>query len=133
MQAGAIGRGGEIFVLDMGDPVRIVDLAEEMIRRQGLVLGRDIRIKFTGTRPGEKLFEELANDTDATAPTAHPKIRVWNLPRQSAEAIESMINDLAAVAETAPANVLSALAAAVPEYYPTPRHSAAAKAWPAAA
>ena len=59
MQAGAIGRGGEIFVLDMGQPVRILDLAQEMIRRAGLVVGRDIDLKIVGVRPGEKLVEEL--------------------------------------------------------------------------
>src|SRR5262249_35263133 len=64
MQAGALAQGGEIFVLDMGQPVKIVDLAREMIRRSGLREGKDISIEFTGIRPGEKLFEELAADNE---------------------------------------------------------------------
>src|SRR5687768_12902562 len=80
MQAGAIGKGGEIFVLDMGEPIRILDLAEELIRRSGLRTGEDIVIQFSGIRPGEKLYEELANDNEETRPTMHPKINVWQLP-----------------------------------------------------
>ncbi|HEX8322375.1 MAG TPA: nucleoside-diphosphate sugar epimerase/dehydratase [Tepidisphaeraceae bacterium] len=118
MQAGAIGRGGEIFVLDMGEPVKILDLAEEMIRREGLEVGRDIRIKITGTRPGEKLFEELANDSDGTAPTSHPKIHVWNLPRYAGDHIDGVIRNLAAAVTKPPEAVLAALAEAVPEYTP---------------
>jgi len=68
MQAGAIGQGGEIFVLDMGSQVRILDLAHELIRRNGLTPGDDIEITFSGIRPGEKLYEELANDDDQTRP-----------------------------------------------------------------
>ncbi|MGC4030213.1 MAG: nucleoside-diphosphate sugar epimerase/dehydratase [Tepidisphaeraceae bacterium] len=118
MQAGAIGQGGEIFVLDMGEPVKILDLAEEMIRRQGLVVGKDIRIKVTGMRPGEKLFEELANDSDQTAPTSHPKIQVWNLPRSSPTRVARMIDDLTAVIESPKAEILAALGDAVPEFAP---------------
>ena len=80
MQAGAIGQGGEIFVLDMGSQVRIADLAQELIRRNGLRPGEDIQVTFTGIRPGEKLYEELATDDEQTRPTAHAKIRVWQLP-----------------------------------------------------
>lgn len=74
IQAGAMGRGGEIFVLDMGEPVRIVDLAQDMIRLSGLRVGDDIEIQFTGLRPGEKLFEELYSTAEHQRPTAHPKI-----------------------------------------------------------
>jgi len=74
IQTGAIGNGGEIFVLDMGDPVRIVDLAREMIRLSGLELGRDIEIVFTGNRGGEKLDEKLFNDGEQVVGTSHPKI-----------------------------------------------------------
>lgn len=116
MQAGAIGRGGEIFVLDMGEPVRILDLAEEMIRRQGLVVGRDIRIKFTGTRPGEKLFEELANDTDDHVPTPHPKLFKWQLPALPPALADRMAAGLSAVVDAPRDRVLSALASWVPEY-----------------
>jgi FlaA1/EpsC-like NDP-sugar epimerase len=65
---------GEVFLLDMGEPVRIVDLANEMIRLSGLEPGRDIEVVFTGVRPGEKLFEELRYDEESSEPTAHPKV-----------------------------------------------------------
>jgi len=74
MQAGAMARGGEVFLLDMGEPVRIYDLALQMIRLSGLELGQDIDIEITGLRPGEKLYEELLIDTDKARPTDHPKI-----------------------------------------------------------
>jgi FlaA1/EpsC-like NDP-sugar epimerase len=76
MQAAAIGRGGEIFVLDMGEPVKIAYLAEQMIRLSGRVPGEDIAIEYIGLRPGEKLFEELFYESEDLAETAHPKIRV---------------------------------------------------------
>ncbi len=75
LQAGAMGEGGEIFVLDMGEPVRIIDLAREMIRLSGFS-EQDIRIQFTGLRPGEKLYEEVLADDERTRPTPHPKLRI---------------------------------------------------------
>jgi FlaA1/EpsC-like NDP-sugar epimerase len=75
LQAGLMGKGGEIFVLDMGEPVRIVDLARDMIRLSGLS-EKDIKIVFTGLRVGEKLYEELLADGETTLPTMHPKLRV---------------------------------------------------------
>ncbi len=74
IQAGAIGQGGEIFVLDMGEPVRIVDLAHDMVRLSGLRVGEDIEIKAIGLRPGEKLYEELYDKSELHQRTAHPKI-----------------------------------------------------------
>ncbi len=74
LQAGAIGRGGEVFVLNMGEPVRILDLATDLIRLSGLEVGEDIEIRFTGTRPGEKLYEELFFDSESAVPTGHPKV-----------------------------------------------------------
>lgn len=76
VQAGAMGQGGEIFVLDMGEPVRILNLAEDMIRLSGLRVGDDIEIEVTGLRPGEKLFEELYNEHEEHRPTSHSKIMV---------------------------------------------------------
>jgi FlaA1/EpsC-like NDP-sugar epimerase len=74
LQAGAIGRGGEVFVLDMGEPVKVLDLATDLIRLSGLEVGIDIEIRFTGTRPGEKLYEELFFDSESSIPTDHPKV-----------------------------------------------------------
>jgi len=76
LQAGCIGRGGEIFLLDMGEPVRILDLAEELIRLSGLTPRKDIDIVFTGLRPGEKLFEELLTKGEGIMETCHEKIRI---------------------------------------------------------
>ena len=75
LQAGLMGRGGETFVLDMGQPIRIVDLARTMVRLSGYTEA-DIPIAFTGLRPGEKLFEELLADNEKTLPTPHAKLRV---------------------------------------------------------
>ena len=74
LQAAIQGRGGEVLELDMGEPVRIVDLAEDFIRLSGLRPGRDVKINFTGVRPGEKLFEELYLDSETVVPTSHPKV-----------------------------------------------------------
>ncbi|MDX1957269.1 MAG: nucleoside-diphosphate sugar epimerase/dehydratase [Leptospiraceae bacterium] len=76
LQAGSMGNRGEIFILDMGEPVRILELAEEMIRLSGFRPYKDIDIQFTGLRPGEKLFEELLLDLEGIKPTHHPKIRI---------------------------------------------------------
>jgi len=118
MQAGAIGQGGEIFVLDMGEPMRILDLAREMIRRAGLVEGDDIAIAFTGVRPGEKLYEELANDNEQTRPTAHAKIHVWELPAARPAQVAHMLEDLSGVVDAARPDVVAALRRHVPEYRP---------------
>lgn len=75
LEAGFMGNGGEIFVFDMGEPVKIADLAMNMIRLSGLEPGKDIQIVFTGLRPGEKLFEELLTNKETTLPTHHPKIK----------------------------------------------------------
>jgi FlaA1/EpsC-like NDP-sugar epimerase len=75
LQAGLMGKGGEIFVLDMGEPVKIADLARDLIRLSGLS-AEDVRIEYTGLRPGEKLYEELLADGERTLPTPHPKLRI---------------------------------------------------------
>ena len=76
LQAGAFGKGGEIFIFDMGKPVKIIDLANKMIKLSGLTPGKEIEIKVTGLRPGEKLYEELLNDSENTLPTHHPLIMI---------------------------------------------------------
>jgi FlaA1/EpsC-like NDP-sugar epimerase len=74
LQAGALGRGGEVFVLDMGEQIRVVDIATDLIRLSGLEVGADIEIKFTGVRPGEKLYEEMFFTAENVLPTDHPKV-----------------------------------------------------------
>src|SRR5687768_11209536 len=118
MQAGAIGRGGEIFVLDMGAPVRILDLALELIRRRGLRAGDDVNIEFTGVRPGEKLFEELAFEHEQTRPTAHEKIRVWQLSPPGTAQIKRMLELLSLAQMGSRDDVITALSQCVPEYRP---------------
>ena len=75
LQAGVMGQGGEIFVMDMGKPIKIVDLARDMIRLSGFHED-EIKIEFTGLRPGEKLYEELLADDELTERTPHPKLRI---------------------------------------------------------
>jgi FlaA1/EpsC-like NDP-sugar epimerase len=94
LQAGAIGRGGEVFVLDMGEPVKVLDLATDLIRLSGLEVGTDIEIRFTGTRPGEKLYEELFFDSESAIQTDHPKVlRAKNgaLPIGLGTVVESLV------------------------------------------
>ncbi|MEL6837365.1 MAG: nucleoside-diphosphate sugar epimerase/dehydratase [Bacteroidota bacterium] len=98
LEAGAMGKGGEIFIFDMGEAVRIVDLARKMIQMSGLTPGQDIDIEFTGLRPGEKLYEELLDDQENLIPTHHPKIRKAavrsNQYRTVRIAIESLCDEL---------------------------------------
>ena len=74
LQAGSMGKGGEIFVLDMGEPILIRHLAEQMIRLSGLVPGEHVEIVYTGLRPGEKLYEEILHESEGLQPTEHPKL-----------------------------------------------------------
>lgn len=92
LQASAMGQGGEIFVLDMGEPVRIVDLARDMIQLSGLKPGEDIEIVYTGVRPGEKLSEEVGTDEESMARTQHPKIFIGKLEAYPSEKIEQALD-----------------------------------------
>jgi FlaA1/EpsC-like NDP-sugar epimerase len=115
LQAAAIGASGQVLVLDMGDPVRIVDLARHLIRLSGHAAD-DVAIEFSGLRAGEKLFEELLADADTTMPTQVPQLRVARLTQQG-DSIDALL-DLAgsASAQADDARVRDALRRAVPEY-----------------
>ena len=120
LQAGSMGNGSEILVLDMGDPVRIIDLAEELIRLSGMTPYEDIDIVVTGLRPGEKLFEELLIDGEGILPTAHSKIKV--LAPVHIE-IQPIRDELALLYEAASTNsiheLIESLKRLVPEFKPT--------------
>lgn len=90
LQAGTMGNGGEIYVFDMGQPIKILDLAKKMIKLSGLEVDKDIKITFTGLRPGEKLFEELLSDDSKTMPTPNEKIMVSKDPTMNYNEIDSL-------------------------------------------
>ena len=115
LQAGAMGKGGEIFVLDMGESVKIVDLAHDLIALSGLA-DEDIDIEFTGLRPGEKLFEELYFDDESRLPTPHPKVFcAMHRPAELAE-IEGVLEELREVLDDPADEVRRRLRKLVPEY-----------------
>ena len=99
LEAGSMGKGGEIFVFDMGKPVAIVDLAKKMIRLYGLVPGIDIDIKYTGLRPGEKLYEELLTDSENTLPTYHEKIMIAKVRQADLVHIQESFEELVVLAK----------------------------------
>lgn len=117
LQAGTMGKGGEIFVFDMGEPVRILDLAERMIRLSGFEPYKDIDIEITGLRPGEKLYEELLNDSSTTLPTHHPKIMISKVPTGDFPQIKSQIKTIIKTAtKRKDKNVVQLLKEMVPEF-----------------
>ena len=91
LEAGTIGKGGEIFVFDMGKPVKIVDLAKRMILLSG---AKHVEIKFTGLRDGEKLYEEVLNDAEITLPTYHPKIKIAKVREYDYDEVRKEIDTL---------------------------------------
>jgi FlaA1/EpsC-like NDP-sugar epimerase len=120
IQAGSMGTGSEIFVLDMGEPVKIIDLARDMITLSGFTPDTEIAIEFTGIRPGEKLFEELCVTEENASKTRHPKIFVGNARSVDLAEARSAIDRLAALAEAAdPSAIRAALRSIVPEYSPS--------------
>lgn len=94
LEAGTMGEGGEIFIFDMGESVKIVDLAKQMIKLSGLELGRDIQLVYTGLRPGEKLYEELLANKENTMPTHHPRILIGKVRTYDWEEVQLKIQEL---------------------------------------
>ncbi len=119
LQAGAIGRGGEIFVLDMGEPVKIVDLAAQMIELSGFRAGEDIEIQFSGLRPGEKLFEELSHHKERLTETGHPKIFRFVCEPTDLSQVEAFFNEIQPQLNNIEPNEIKRLVQRlVPEYRP---------------
>ncbi|PWU18021.1 MAG: capsule biosynthesis protein CapD [Verrucomicrobia bacterium] len=119
LQSAAQGRGGEIFLLDMGKPVRILDLARQLIELSGRVPDQDIKIEFTGLRPGEKLFEELCYKGENVTPTCHPKINRLVCDAAPLEQVRGLMDDLVWQADLLEPDQLKRLLKwAVPEYQP---------------
>ena len=98
LQAASMGKGGEIFVLEMGEPVKIVDLARELITLSGFRPGEDIEMIFTSPRPGEKLFEELSIEGEDMQRTMHPKISIWKNIPMDRDSLRRGIDELVTIA-----------------------------------
>ena len=114
LEAGTMGEGGEIFVFDMGKPVRIVDLAERMIRLSG---AKGVRIEFTGLRDGEKLYEEVLNDQETTLPTFHPKIKIARVREYDYDEVCRQVDELVRSAATeSDMEIVRRMKAMVPEF-----------------
>ena len=117
LEAGASGKGGEIFIFDMGESVKIVDLAKKMIKLSGLELGKDIQIVYTGLRPGEKLYEELLANKENTIPTPHPQIMVAKVREYNHDEANSKIDAFVPlIAEQDNYKVVKQMKEIVPEF-----------------
>jgi FlaA1/EpsC-like NDP-sugar epimerase len=112
-----MGEGGEVFVFDMGESVKIVNLAKKMITLSGLRVERDIEIKFTGLRPGEKLYEELLNTDENTLPTHHPKILIAKVNSPSYAFMETQMQAIGHLLSAGDNNnLVSKIKEVIPEY-----------------
>lgn len=116
LQAGAMGKGGEIFVFDMGESVKIFDVAKKMIQLSGFKYPEEMRINIVGLRPGEKLYEELLSDKETTLPTYHNKIMIAKVKDLNHELIAAKINKLCEVSITSSIEIVSQIKEIVPEY-----------------
>jgi FlaA1/EpsC-like NDP-sugar epimerase len=117
LQAATMGKGGEIFVLDMGEPVKILDLAKELITLSGFSPEEDIEIRFMGLRPGEKLFEELSIKGENMQPTNHPKIAIWKNIPMDRDKLRTSIKELVETAKTQDrSEIIKEIKELVPEY-----------------
>jgi FlaA1/EpsC-like NDP-sugar epimerase len=117
VQAAALSRGGETFILDMGQPVRIIDLARDLIRLSGLEPDKDIELRFTGIRPGEKLFEELSTMREGIERTTHPKIFTGTYDSPHLPGLRAQFDMMGPLCKTANAVAIrQALAQLIPEY-----------------
>ncbi|MBL7189668.1 MAG: polysaccharide biosynthesis protein [Phycisphaerae bacterium] len=117
LQAATMGKGGEIFVLDMGEPVKIVDLARELITLSGFKPGEDIELSFTGPRAGEKLFEELSIEGEDMQRTRHPKIGIWKNIPMDRDKLRAGIDELAAIARAdTHSGIVDKIKELIPEY-----------------
>jgi FlaA1/EpsC-like NDP-sugar epimerase len=125
LQASTMGTGGEIFVLDMGEPIKIVDLARNLIRISGCDPDNEVKIVFTGLRPGEKLSEELQFEAEGLRPTSNENIRVLDGGTVEFKDVRSWLDELSDLVETRNVNGLVAkLREIVPEYSPSPEITA---------
>ncbi|MDE6794802.1 MAG: polysaccharide biosynthesis protein, partial [Muribaculaceae bacterium] len=114
IEAGTMGKGGEIYVFDMGNPVKIADLAERMIRLSG---AKNVKIEFTGLRDGEKLYEEVLNDEEITLPTFHPKIKVAKVREYDFADVKVEIDGLVAGApQSDDMQIVAVMKRIVPEF-----------------
>ena len=117
LEAGCLGKGGEIYVFDMGKSVKIVDLARKMIKLSGLQEGKDIEIIYTGLRPGEKLYEELLADSENTLPTHHPQILIGKVKEYDFTDVSQKINELIRLFDTQNnTEIVTLMKSIVPEY-----------------
>ncbi|MBO4365293.1 MAG: polysaccharide biosynthesis protein, partial [Eggerthellaceae bacterium] len=120
IQAGGLAKGGEIFILDMGEPVKIVDLAKGLIQLSGHTPDVDIKIEFTGLREGEKMYEELLMDEETTAPTSHRSIMVSKGQEISYELLEEKLDCLERILDSTDEAAIQMLESVVPTYHHTP-------------